>query len=52
MKARIEFEVESEEEFDRLVDASIIEGETWELYDDRDDIIKFTDHESYNKSKK
>lgn len=31
MRARIEFEVENEEEFDKLKDASLLPDETWTL---------------------
>ncbi len=49
MEARIIFKVESEEEFDGILDGSILPGETWELYSDDEEIIKFAEYESYSK---
>jgi len=51
MEAKIIFKVESEEEFDGILDGSILPGETWELYGDDGEIIKFAEYEPYCKPK-
>ena len=50
MEAVIRFNIEDEDEFDKMVDVSILPGEIWELYNDKEEIIKFTEYETYNKS--
>ena len=49
MEAIIRFKIKDEEEFDNMLEGSILPDETWELYNDKGDMVKFAEYETVTK---